>query len=60
MNFDSPIMIGSFKKIKIQGMACGKSHSLAWDVGGAIFSWGSSSYNKLGIPRIGKAARKFL
>lgn len=40
----------TFKKFKIKGVAAGKSHALAWDVEGALYSWGDPEHGKLGHP----------
>ncbi len=38
------------QNIKIKGVAAGRTHALAWDHEGFIYSWGDASYGKLGHP----------
>ena len=37
-----------FQNVKIQGVATGCYHSLAWDNNGSIYSWGDTTEGKLG------------
>ncbi len=32
----------------MKGIACGKAHSVAWDIDGHIYSWGDGSDGRLG------------
>ena len=35
-------------KLPILGISCGIHHSLAWDLGGKLYSWGKNSHSQLG------------
>lgn len=35
-------------KLPILGISCGLHHSLAWDLGGKLYSWGKNSHSQLG------------
>jgi alpha-tubulin suppressor-like RCC1 family protein len=35
--------------IKVNGISCGFSHCLMWDMDGAIYTWGDGGEGKLGL-----------